>query len=173
MSPKVSTKQDVKVEPPFPITIEDYAIAKFAEHGRTVMVTRWEDAPIEPFREYDSLRDIDLIIKVATPEDIEELKKIKQMRQIFQILESVPYTDIIIGDEVPTEAQIATREKQRDNFNEGLVIFGNVLKYSATAAMAIVFFTITIVSELLCGKDPIVWARTPNGAWIELARFYS
>src|SRR5215212_2897720 len=130
MSKQLFENKLVKVAPPFPITpkvmeghivpttVEDYAVSIFAETGRTVMVTRRGDAPIVPQRVYDALRDIDLIIKVGERGDIANLKKIPEMGKRFQLLESVPYTDIIIGHEVPTAEQLALKKKRIDNARE-------------------------------------------------------
>ena len=194
-------KKVVKVAPPFPLpieeyvegrilptTIEDYAVQLFADTGRTVMVTRRGDAPIVPFREYDKLRDTDLIIHTASKNEIAELKRIGEMRKRLQILDSVPYTDVIIAHEVPTEAQLALKRKRKENFQEGLhiakttgetvgVIAWQIIKVTAIAAFyvaaAVVGLTLGILVAALCGKDPIIWARLPDGEWLEVARFYS
>jgi len=196
MSDKV-LKQEVKVAPPFPLpveegrilptTIEDCAVSLFADTGRTVMVTRRGEAPIVTLREYDKLRDTDLIIHTASKQEIVELKRIREIGDRFQILESIPYTHIIIGEEVPTEAQLTLKRKKQENFHEGLhiaqvtgetvgVIMWQVIKVTAIAAFYVAVGVVSIAFGLfaaaLCGKDPIIWARLPDGEWLEICRFY-
>jgi hypothetical protein len=182
MSEQMLEKQIVKVVPPLPITtVEDYAVSLFAETGRTVMVTRRGDAPSIPQREYDALRDIDLIIKVSDDQAMAELMKIKEMRERFQILESVPYTDIIIAHEVPTAEQLALKKRRVENAREGAQIFGNVIYWSVRATVTVAFYAVVITAaavatafkDTFCGKDPIVWARLEDGSWLEICRFYS
>lgn len=184
----------VKVAPPFPLpvekgrivatTIEDYAVSLFADTGRTVMVTRRGEAPTSvPLRYYDEVRDTDVVCTVATDDEIKELMKIREMRKRFQILESVPYTHIIIGHEVSTEAQLALKRKKVENFDEGLriaeatgktigMIAWQIIKISAVVAYGVVILALGLVLGALCGKDPVVWARLPDGEWLQLARYY-
>src|SRR5688572_13247326 len=107
---KVREVQEVQVRPEF-TTIEAYAIDKFAQTGRTVMVTHTGDAPTRPIQFPDRVRCMDIVAHVATEDDIDKLMKIPEMRQRFQILESIPYTDIIIGDEVPNAETLAFKRK--------------------------------------------------------------
>src|SRR5687768_2311111 len=150
----------VQVRPEF-TTIQEYAVSIFAETGRTVMVTRTGDAPTKGIRFPDRVRNLDIIANVATKDEIDELLKIPEMKARFQILESVPYTDIIIGHEVPTEAQIALAKKQRENLQEGAHIFGEVLFTVTAITVGIAVGILSVCVSALCGKDPIVWARTP------------
>ena len=168
-----------KVDVPQLITVEDFAVAKFAETGRTVQITHQGEAPVSPIRFPDRARCVDIVARRANQTEIDKLMMIPEMRTRFQILESVPYTDIIIGDEYPTEETLALTRKKKENFHEGMSIFGQVMwltakiiGYSLLAVVAVAGVVLGIVGAVLCGKDPIVWARLPSGEWLELARFY-
>jgi hypothetical protein len=160
----------------YPLTVPDYAMALFARVGTTVMVTHEGDAPIVPLRFRDIARNVDIIARTATDEDLEKLMEIPQMRKRFQILESVPYTDIIIGDEVPTTDTLALRAKQKENLKEGAHIFGTVAYVTLRAVFTVAVYAVSLVfvaaRDAVCGTDPIVWARLETGEWLEIARFY-
>jgi hypothetical protein len=155
------------------LTPVEYAEDAFKMTGRTVMVTRSGDAPIVPLRLYDEARDIDLIVEVADQDDIDELMKIPEMRKRFQILESVPYTDIIIGHEVPTERQLALKKKRKENIQDGLDLFVDAISILGTIAIYAVAIPIVIFRHVVCGVDPGVWARLPDGEWLEIARYWA
>src|SRR5688572_7949817 len=116
-------------------TIEAYVIDRFAQAGITVMVTRSGDAPTEPLRFRDPVRCMDIVATVATETEMDRLMKIPEMRQRLQILESVPYTDIIIGHEFPTDETLAFKKKRKENFREGLSIAGKTIGFLATVAV--------------------------------------
>jgi hypothetical protein len=180
----------VVVVPEF-VTAEDYAVDIFAKSGRTVRVTRSGDAPIVPLEELDPVRDTFFVTKVADEEEIEKLKKIKEMRERFQILESVPYTDIIISHEIPERVIDARQAEERERSRpkrptDGSVTPGQVLGVVAAIAVGLVsvvgiigFFAISlgVLAVLvmlggMCGRDPIVYARLEDGSWLEIARWY-
>src|SRR5438552_3789561 len=86
------------------VTAEDFAIKQFAATGRTVLVTMKGDAPIVPSPFFDKRSNSRFTIKVADEKEIGKIKaRSKEIRKRFQILDSVPYTDIIIGHELPKE----------------------------------------------------------------------
>jgi hypothetical protein len=181
-------KQIVKDHPPFPLpveegkviptTIEDYVVSKFAATGRTVMVTRWGDAPIVSYKYYDEARDIDVVCTVITEKELRQLvKRSKEIKPRLQLLQDVPITHFIIGHEVPTEEQVALALKKKENAHEGARIFGEVGFTIAAVAVGIVVGLLSVVfrtavQELCNTRDPILWARTPNGAWILVASWY-
>jgi hypothetical protein len=158
------------------LTAEAYAVDAFKVTGRTVMVTRSGDAPTEEMRVYDEKRDIDLIIKVAGQSEIDELNRIPEMRKRFQILESVPYTDIIIGHEVPTAAQNALRKKRKEDLINAARVTGSVILWLGQMAVVAGYYAVvvvlTVATSVLCGEDPVVWARLPDSSWLEVARYY-
>ena len=186
----------VEVVPTFPltgvqvITDEDYAIQKFAETGRTVMVTRRGDCPIVPFEEHDERRDVKYLIKVADEAEIVKLKRVGEMRKRFEILESVPYTDIIVAHEQPKP------KKEIDAMDIGMKIsypitiplelikaiagpLGAVISIVQFAVVGVFSLIVALVGLAMgCAVavamvDPIVWARIDDGSdnapWIQIA----
>ena len=178
----------VGVSPSPVVTVEDYAVAKFAESGRTVMVTRNGDAPIVPFTERDEKRRISYSVTVADQKEIERLKNIKEMRKRFQILESVPYTDIIVAHELPREKPEIDVIDTAATVSLPLTVPMELLKV-VSGPFAMIFdiaqmVTVGAFSLVVAGvglamgmavnvamTDPIVWARLEDGSWLELARW--
>ena len=178
----------VGVSPSPVVTVEDYAVAKFAESGRTVMVTRNGDAPIVPFTESIGKRRIKYLVTVADQKEIERLKNIKEMRKRFQILESVPYTDIIVAHELPREKVEIEVIDTAAKVSLPLTIPMELLKmvsgpfgmvWEIAQAVTVGAFSLVVAGVgLVMGMavnvamtDPIVWARLEDGSWLELARW--
>jgi hypothetical protein len=166
-------KSVIRVSPQLVSIIAAQAIRAYAETGRTVAITRYGDAPIEPFVEGKFL------YKTATTQEIEKLKVHKEMRDRFDILDTTtPYTDIIVAHEYTAPKRRKSHEMTRAEYyamQRRKQALGSVLEDTIVGLGTVLGVMIALPFVILgavCGSDPIVYARLPSGEWLEVARFY-
>ena len=158
------------------------AILAYKQEGITTAVTRYGEAPLFPFREGN------FIYKTLEPEQLRSLPKEAQRR--VQILDdySIPYTELIIAHEVPKVSKPLIDPNLVHDVITGMIygvaVVGGVLALIASAGMVVGLVLLGIIGATAFSGmgvrphghvgwlDPILYARLPDGEWLEIAMWY-